>query len=40
VLDPLPPADGTGPAWTGSAAGDVPPPRWPVPDRDTEGDTW
>jgi len=40
LLDPLPPADGTGPAWTGSAAGDVPPPRWPVPDRDTEGETW
>jgi GT2 family glycosyltransferase len=40
ALDPLPPGDGTGPPWTGSAAGEVPPPRWPVPDRDTEGDNW
>jgi GT2 family glycosyltransferase len=39
-LDPLPPADGPGPPWTGSAAGEVRPPRWPVPDRDPEGDNW
>jgi GT2 family glycosyltransferase len=39
-LDPLPEADGT-PPWSGSAAaGDVPLPRWPVPDRDTGGDDW
>jgi len=41
ALDPLPSADGSGPAWTGSATrDDVPPPRWPVPDRDTEGEAW
>ena len=40
ALDPLPPADRTGQPWSGSAAGEVPPPRWPVPDRDAEGDNW
>lgn len=40
ALDPLPPADRTGSPWSGSAAGEVPPPRWPVPDGDTEGDSW
>ncbi len=40
ALDPLPPADGGGAGWPGAAAGDVPPPRWPVPDRETEGETW
>ena len=40
ALDPLPPAEGSGPPWTGPATGDVPPPRWPVPDGDTEGEPW
>ncbi|HEY7146698.1 MAG TPA: glycosyltransferase [Streptosporangiaceae bacterium] len=40
MLDPLPPADGGGQGWHGSAAGNVPPPRWPVPDHDTGEDEW